>query len=71
MESLTDNDDQIFNIPADSHHLIQNFTQGGRSGAGENHNTGEVHEMLAAFEEGALSYKERQIEDDKIEHGIT
>ena len=27
--------------------------------------------MLAAFEEGALSYKESQIEDDEIEHGIT
>ena len=29
MESLTDNDDQNSNIPAASHHLIQNFTQGG------------------------------------------
>ena len=27
--------------------------------------------MLAAFEEGALSYKESQIVDDEIEHGIT
>ena len=35
------------------------------------HNTGEIHEMLAAFEVGALSYKESQIEDDEIEHGIT
>ena len=26
--------------------------------------------MLVAFEVGALSYKESQIEDDKIEHGI-
>ena len=32
MESLTDNDDQNSDIPADSHHLIQNFTQGGGAG---------------------------------------
>ena len=43
----------------------------GEQGSGKIHNTGEVHEMLAAFEEGALSYKESQIEDDEIENGIT